>query len=39
MTNDPKKKKEFITKIHDQKLENIFGEKNKNQFNLQSIMI
>lgn len=39
MTKDPQKKKEFIRKIHDQKLENVFGEKNINNFNLQSIMI
>lgn len=43
MTKDPQKQKEFTvkiaTQITDQKLDNVLGEKNKNNFNLQSIMI
>lgn len=39
MTSDPILGKEFTVKITDKKLDNVFDDKNKNNFNLQSIMI
>lgn len=39
MTSDPKKQKEYTLKITDTKLNNVFDKQNKDNFNLQSIMI
>jgi hypothetical protein len=39
MTSDPEKGKEFTVKITNQKLDHVFDTANKNNFNLQSIMI
>ena len=38
MTSDPEKGKEYTVKITSEYLDKVFDEKNKNNFNIQSIM-